>query len=519
MLTIFTFTLLFIYLCSNFIENKKVAVSTFSYIVHKNNGSYMVPWKYVNKIYVKKKTLKYEDIVTQKDVADINTLVLALLEYKKLHDDLLVPPNYILKCEDNENLKNFKLWKKLQNIKSEKSGKKKRYIYSILKKMDFPLSTIFSEQEIKMFEQDDVEITTMSKLSTEENVHYDFKERQEVRQELFSPYIKKEKDVKSENIKDFLAFYKFIPKITEQDALPEISNRSYRKKGILNKILSELKKEQIFYNLYNYYYDYIYNNLNDNEINDYIKFKMKYKQSNMSYDLFINNEYPFFKGDNKKEKKFLLYTRKETEGAHSYDFDKWSFSDFVEALIFFNDLYLDLNKTNYEKFKQDTENGELKLFDFNALSPGFVIPSDDIWPAEWHGMPLGMYIKQIRMGDIDAKYHFIRRKILDYLLFDFESEKYDDKYINFTWRKLYLGLSWFIHTRGHPIVITPFDKIQLDTFSMDFCKPEEIQGLHLGFLIVQAQLHEKIFWNNYRDRFDFMKGLEINIRSADELIF
>ncbi|SBS94909.1 conserved Plasmodium protein, unknown function, partial [Plasmodium malariae] len=121
--------------------------------------------------------------VTQKDISHINTMALALLEFKKLHNNLMVPENYILKSEDNENLKNYKLWKKLQDIKNEKSDKKKKYIYLVLKKMDFPLNTIFSKinnfvsllrcnfldtgkEEIENFETDDVEITTMSHLSS-----------------------------------------------------------------------------------------------------------------------------------------------------------------------------------------------------------------------------------------------------------------------------------------------------------------------------------------------------------------
>ncbi|CRG99794.1 conserved Plasmodium protein, unknown function [Plasmodium relictum] len=507
-----TLTLFYFFLNSNFISNKKIKISVFSYVII--NGKNIKFLKEKQRIYSKKKIIKYQDVVTQKDISKINTLVLALLEYKKLHNNLIVPENYVLKSEENENLKNFKLWKKLQEIKSEKSENKRKYIYFILKKMNFPLNTIFTQEEIDKYTTEDEEITTISKLSEEDNINYDISERQEVRKELFSPFFKKTKDKKSENIKDFLALYKFIPKINEQNMLPKYSNKSFRKKGILKYILYDLKKDEKFNYQYNYYHDNIYNNINDDELNDYFKFFMKFKKTSEHYDFFVNRTRSFFNEENKKEKKYLLYTRRETEGGHSYDFDKWSFSDFIEALVFFNDLYIDLNKENYEKLKKD-ETKKLDIVDFNIIYPNFVIPSDDIWPIEWHGM----YIEQIRMGDIDAKYHFIRRKILDYLLFDFKTSEYDNKYINFTWRKLYLGIAWFIHTRGHPIVISPFEKIQFDVFSMDFCKPEEIQGLFLGYLIIQAQTHEKIFWNNYRDRFDFLKNLEINIRSADELIF
>ncbi|GAB66200.1 fusion protein, partial [Plasmodium cynomolgi strain B] len=529
MRSIFPLSLLCITLSNIPTGHAKVCIPVPSYITHNSsNAKYAVArrkkrmrarWK--KRVWArKKKTIIFEDVVTQKDISTINLIVLALMEFQKQHNSLVVPENYVLKSQENEDLKSFKLWKKLQDIKNEKSQKKKKYIYFVLKKMNFPVASIFSEQqcgydhvdaitwmrsrpaEMQDFEKDDAEITTMSNLSTEENVHYDFDERQEVRKELFSLYVRKAKDKGGEDVKDFLASYKFIPKISEQNVLPTYSNKATRKKGILQQVLENLKQDQTFSSNYNYYYDNIYNNLNDKDVDDYISFVMKYKRTHgAEYDFFVNGRPSLSNELNPKEKKFILYTRKETEGAHAYDFDKWSFADFVEALVYFNDLYLDLNRERYERFKTEQDQGQKKLdlVDFNFVDPSFVVP--------------------MRMGDIDCKFHFIRRKILDYLLFDFKPEEFDQKYVNFTWRKLYLGLAWFIHTRGHPIVITPMDRIQFDTFPMDFCKPEEIQGLRLGFLIIQAQAHEKIFWNNYQDRFDFMKGLEINIRSADELIF
>ncbi|GAW80687.1 fusion protein [Plasmodium gonderi] len=516
MFIIIPLTLLYISLRNIEIVHSKIDLPVLPYIITHNsyNAKYAVA-KRKKRVRARNRIIKFEDVVTQKDISNINLVVLALMEFQKKHNNLFVPENYILKSEENENLKNFKLWKKLQEFKNEKSEKKKKYIYIVLKKMNFPLADLFSPEEIEDFEKGESEITTMSNLSTEENVHYDYDERQEVRKELFSPYIKSTKEKENENVKDFLASYKFIPKITQQNVLPRYSNKAIRKKGILKQILMNLKKDQIFNFNYNYYYDHIYNNMNDKDVDDYIDFIMKYKRTHgVEYDIFINRKLPLSNEINSKEKKFMLYTRKETEGAHSYDFDKWSFADFIEALVFFNDLYLDLNKERYEEFRTSQGNQKLDIIDFNVVDPSFVVPSDDTWPADWHGMPLGMYINQIRMGDIDGKFHFIRRKILDFLLFDFKSAEYEHKYLNFTWRKLYFGLAWFIHTRGHPIVIKPMDRIQFDTFSMDFCKPEEIQGLRLGFLIIQAQSHEKMFWNKFRDI-----CLEINIRSADELIF
>ncbi|KAF4328821.1 hypothetical protein CYL21_3029 [Plasmodium falciparum NF54] len=334
-----TIFLLYIFLNKYFISCVKKDPYVLSYIIN-NDKCFRFLKNRTRRLYKGREKIKYEEVVTQKDISNINTVVLALLEYKKLYNNLNIPKNYILNVEDNENLKNFKLWKKLQDIKNEKSDKKKKYIYFILKKMEFPVETIFNEEEIQNYEMEDVEITSMSKLSTEENMNYDIDERQEVRKELFSPYIKKTKDKKTENVKDFLALYKFVPQINEQSTLPKHSNKSVRKKGILKYILYDLKKDKNFDFHYNYYYDNIYNNVKDDELDDYFKFCMKFKKSNQNYDLYVKGTSSFEDEESKKEKKFFLYTRKEIEGAHSYDFDKWSFSDFIEALVFFNFLFL-----------------------------------------------------------------------------------------------------------------------------------------------------------------------------------
>ncbi|ETW32711.1 hypothetical protein PFTANZ_06569, partial [Plasmodium falciparum Tanzania (2000708)] len=105
--------------------------------------------------------------------------------------------------------------------------------------------------------------------------------------------------------------------------LPKHSNKSVRKKGILKYILYDLKKDKNFDFHYNYYYDNIYNNVKDDELDDYFKFCMKFKKSNQNYDLYVKGTSSFEDEESKKEKKFFLYTRKEIEGAHSYDFDKW----------------------------------------------------------------------------------------------------------------------------------------------------------------------------------------------------
>ncbi|SOS76543.1 conserved Plasmodium protein, unknown function [Plasmodium sp. gorilla clade G1] len=337
--TLGTIFLLYIFLNKYFISCVKKDPYVLSYIIN-NDKCFRFLTNRTRRLYKGREKIKYEEVVTQKDISNINTVVLALLEYKKLYNNLNIPKNYILNVEDNENLKNFKLWKKLQDIKNEKSDKKKKYIYFILKKMEFPVETIFNEEEIQNYEMEDVEITSMSKLSTEENMNYDIDERQEVRKELFSPYIKKTKDKKTENVKDFLALYKFVPQINEQSTLPKHSNKSVRKKGILKYILYDLKKDKNFDFHYNYYYDNIYNNVKDDELDDYFKFCMKFKKSNQNYDLYVKGTSSFGDEESKKEKKFFLYTRKEIEGAHSYDFDKWSFSDFIEALVFFNFLFL-----------------------------------------------------------------------------------------------------------------------------------------------------------------------------------
>ncbi|CDJ58171.1 hypothetical protein, conserved [Eimeria maxima] len=167
---------------------------------------------------------------------------------------------------------------------------------------------------------------------------------------------------------------------------------------------------------------------------------------------------------------FPLYSRRQTEGGYQYVFDIWSWDDVIEAMQYFNDLYAPISK---EIGRQIT---------FNDIPEDFKIPGENItltrspwreqkeqqnpnqqqqqeqqqqqqqqqhqekekdesylWPKDWWGMPLGVYIQQIRRGDIDARYHPIRRRILDKIQFNWIN-KY--KYLNFTWIKLIKGIKW-----------------------------------------------------------------------------
>ncbi|ETW38738.1 hypothetical protein PFTANZ_00576 [Plasmodium falciparum Tanzania (2000708)] len=301
--------------------------------------------------------------------------------------------------------------------------------------MEFPVETIFNEEEIQNYEMEDVEITSMSKLSTEENMNYDIDERQEVRKELFSPYIKKTKDKKTENVKDFLALYKFVPQINEQ-----VLRR--QKVSILKKKLEGIYKfhfsnERMINILGTIFLLYIF-------LNKYFISCVKKDPYVLSY--IINNDkcFRFLKNRTRrlyKGREKIKYEEVVTQK------DISNINTVVLALLEYKKLYNNLNiPKNYILNVEDNESKQICS-----------------------------YINQIRMGDIDAKFHFIRRNILDYLMFDFKTPEFENKYINFTWRKLYLGIAWFIHTRGHPIVISPYDKIQFDVFPMDFCKPEEIQ--------------------------------------------
>ena len=55
-------------------------------------------------------------------------------------------------------------------------------------------------------------------------------------------------------------------------------------------------------------------------------------------------------------------------------------------------------------------------------------------------MPLGLFLSSIKNGDIDAKYHPIRRELLLQKGFDF-GEGYN--YLYFTWVKFAKAIKWY----------------------------------------------------------------------------
>ncbi|XP_026194025.1 uncharacterized protein LOC34622932 [Cyclospora cayetanensis] len=223
---------------------------------------------------------------------------------------------------------------------------------------------------------------------------------------------------------------------------------------------------------------------------------------------------------------FPMHSRRQTEGGYQYVFDLWSWDDVIEALQYFNDLYDPVAKALN------------RAVTFNELPADWKIPGENVtslqspwrteqqqqeqaeeanlWPAQWWGMPLGLYVHQIRQGDVDARFHPRRRPVLDRLGFRWEGT---EKYLNFTWMKLLKGVKWWMFFRQHPIVQLGRDAvIPPSCLVADVCKPEEVQGLCIGEIVYQARLQEPVLYHHYPQRYELFRQFGLAILPAERLI-
>ncbi|KAF8822315.1 hypothetical protein IE077_004001 [Cardiosporidium cionae] len=208
-------------------------------------------------------------------------------------------------------------------------------------------------------------------------------------------------------------------------------------------------------------------------------------------------------------------TRLETEGGYHYEFDIWSFEDVLKAMQAYNNLYLGHLEEN-ESISSRAQ--VLKNQGFNILEKSWSIPDENsgFWPKEWAGMPLGKYLHAFRVGDIDAKNNWKRRVLLDNIGFDW-GDGY--AYLNFTWKKLFKGLIWWMYFRGHPFCdLEPHSVIPVGSLVGDFAKPEEVHGLQLGYLIRKAWSQEPVLWHHFPQRYEFLRSIGLTWMRADQLI-
>ncbi|GBE62383.1 hypothetical protein, conserved [Babesia ovata] len=211
-------------------------------------------------------------------------------------------------------------------------------------------------------------------------------------------------------------------------------------------------------------------------------------------------------------------TRDDTEAGHHYAFYHWNFEDVIESMVLFNvgeltsnvtflqDMYMDYNR---EILIESVKNGApFNPITFNILRPEWKVPRDYLWPERLWGLPLGLWLEKFRTGDIDAKQHWVRRDVLDYLQFDWGDGL---KYLTFTWDKLVLGLLWYINFRGHPIMdMDPHLVISNAELVAKWGKPEEIQGLKLGYIFYSAMDQIQVLKKHHPERYEFLTEMGIS---------
>ncbi|GFE53982.1 hypothetical protein BaOVIS_013860 [Babesia ovis] len=205
--------------------------------------------------------------------------------------------------------------------------------------------------------------------------------------------------------------------------------------------------------------------------------------------------------------------RDDIEGGYHYAFYHWSFEEVIQCMVLFNDMYMDYNR---ELLIQSEETGTpFNPITFNILKPEWYVPSEECWPEKFHGLPLGLWLDKFRKGDIDAKEHWLRRDILDYLQFDWGDGM---DYLSFTWDKLVIGLLWFINMNGHPIMDMPPNLVISDKeIVAKWGKPEEIHGLKLGYLFYSALDHIQVLKKYYPERYEFLMDMGIDYLPSEEI--
>ncbi|ORM40250.1 uncharacterized protein BXIN_2073 [Babesia sp. Xinjiang] len=178
-----------------------------------------------------------------------------------------------------------------------------------------------------------------------------------------------------------------------------------------------------------------------------------------------------------------------------------------------SDMYMDYNR---EMLIESEKHGTPFVpITFNILTPAWSVPSEEEWPPEFWGLPLGSWLDKFRKGDIDAKQHWLRRDVLDYLQFDWGDGL---RYLTFTWDKLALGLLWYINIRGHPIMDMPPQMVISNAeLVAKWGKPEEIQGLKLGYIFYTAIDQIQVLRRYYPERYEFLKGMGLDYLWQDEV--
>lgn len=414
-------------------------------------------------------------------------LLMGLLIYRAKHGDYMVDPSFVFGDDDEPRLKGYRLGGELksliENIKlydtdidlykrlmADSERSKHEYpTYDVVEAprllwlIGFPTAKYLKVREEWRHEVLGVKgmasrIKRAAMIQELASLHKDVKEDSEA-----DPVrIDQVKKVLVEFVKDEYKYKRDSMVFNKKQQLPDVSNRAQVRPNLLKNIVAEL-----------------------------LEIKQAKNSSILSY----------------------RPTRQETEGGYQYAFYHWTFEDVIECMVLFNDMYMDYNR---EMLIESEKNGmRFNPITFNILKPEWRVPSEELWPERFWGLPLGIWLEKFRNGDIDAKQHWLRRDVLDYLQFDWGDGL---KYLTFTWDKLSLGLLWYINLRGHPILeIPPNLVVSQAELVAKWGKPEEIQGLKLGYVFYSAMDQIQVLRKYYPQRYDFLNEMGVNYIFQEEV--
>eukprot|EP00916_Digyalum_oweni_P007802 GHVL01013117.1.p1 GENE.GHVL01013117.1~~GHVL01013117.1.p1 ORF type:complete len:621 (-),score=154.46 GHVL01013117.1:3-1865(-) len=242
-------------------------------------------------------------------------------------------------------------------------------------------------------------------------------------------------------------------------------------------------------------------------------------------------------------------TRDEVEGCPNIDeFDKkWTFDEVVEALQLYSDIYecdmnsispyyivppiisddfiTDLEAVNFRRktseyfiYKNITSidnDGFLPICckEFEEINIRYDIKKggkmEKLWPKYLHRMPLGEYVYMMRFGDIDARQHWERGPILDYLGFNW-GDGLD--YMLFSWQRMVEAM--FFMKKYHWNALKPADFVLTNSLAGI---PPHLVGFKYGKVLSICRSQEPMIYFRHKRRYEMLCRFGVNVYDGDEI--
>jgi hypothetical protein len=171
----------------------------------------------------------------------------------------------------------------------------------------------------------------------------------------------------------------------------------------------------------------------------------------------------------------------KTMGYRYPEFAPYSWNHVVEALLVYKSIFGDLNVPEHFLLHRD------------------IIRKYPKFPEKLEGMPLGFFVKSIRIGDVDGYEDKDRRELLDAMGFQWGDMS---KYLYFPFQTMFQALRIYNHLYSFPMPQEYFvvpDEPQW---------PSWMVGIPLGEWAAVCRIQQKMLAKEYPNRKDLLDALE-----------